>query len=226
VGMNKTYHKTSELPAAVPLFPLAGTILLPGGQLPLNIFEPRYLAMFDDAMRGERIIGIIQPSNEAEPPALQPVGAAGRITQLSETGDGRYFVILSGISRFRLLDEIETSQPYRLAHVDFDAFAADLEPEGHAAAQAAPHMALRSRTSLNDVAFQLAQALKLDITRKDIESMPDDDMVCVFSMIGPFSPAEKQALLEASDLAGRADLLLALAEVELARLTHAAKPLQ
>jgi Lon protease-like protein len=220
--MNKTYHKTSELPAAVPLFPLAGTILLPGGQLPLNIFEPRYLAMFDDAMRGERLIGIIQPSNDTEPPALQPVGAVGRITQLSETGDGRYFVILSGIARFRLLDEIETSHPYRLAHVDFDAYAADLEPEGPAAS----HARLRSRVSLNDVAFQLAQTLKLDITRKDIESMPDDDMVCVFSMIGPFSPAEKQALLEAGDLAGRADLLLALAEVELARLTHAAKPLQ
>jgi uncharacterized protein len=221
--MNRTYHAASELPDAIPLFPLAGAILLPGGQLPLNIFEPRYLAMFDDAMRGERIIGIIQPEAEFDAPAgetppLRAVGAAGRITQLSETGDGRYFVVLSGIARFRVLSELDAPTPYRQARVDFDSFAEDFAP--------VETLTAARRDSLNAVAFDLAQALKLDIARTDIESMPDFDMIGVFSMIGPFNPVEKQALLESPDLATRADLLLALAEVALNRATNTAKPLQ
>ena len=136
--MNKTYSQPSDLPATIPLFPLAGALLLPGGQLPLNIFEPRYLAMFDDAMRGERIIGMIQPVEGAdapagERPALRAIGAAGRITQLSETGDGRYFVILSGIARFRILSEVDSQKPYREAWVDFSAF-----PEDFVAGAAVP----------------------------------------------------------------------------------------
>jgi Lon protease-like protein len=223
MAMNKTYQQASDLPDAIPLFPLSGAILLPGGQLPLNIFEPRYLAMFDDAMRGERIIGMIQPAagvdgGPGEKPALRPVGAAGRITQMSETGDGRYFVVLSGIARFKLVAELDTTTPYRQAQVDFHCFAEDFAPEE----TLAPDL----RESLNAIAFDLAQALRLDIARNDIEAMPDFDMVAIFAMIGPFDPAEKQALLESADLTARADLLLALAEVALSRATKAVKPLQ
>jgi Lon protease-like protein len=195
--------------------------------LPLNIFEPRYLAMFDDAMRGERIIGMIQPlqgvdAGPGESPALRTVGAAGRITQLSETGDGRYFVVLSGVARFRLVGEIDSSTPYRRARVDFSSFAGDFGPEETLAGQGLDSL----RESLNATAFDLARALRLDIARNDIEAMPDFDMIAVFAMIGPFNPAEKQALLESPDLVSRADLLLALAEVALTRATHAVKPLQ
>jgi uncharacterized protein len=225
MASNKTYRRPSDLPDAIPLFPLAGAILLPGGQLPLNIFEPRYLAMFDDAMRGERIIGMIQPEADAglgEAPPLRPVGAAGRITQLSETGDGRYFVVLSGIARFRVVTEIESATPYRQARVDFDSFAEDFTPEETLSSVSGENL----RENLNVIAYDLAQALRLDIARKDIEAMPDFDMIAVFAMIGPFNPAEKQALLETPDLVSRADLLLALAEVALTRATNAVKPLQ
>jgi uncharacterized protein len=223
MAMNKTYLRASDLPEAIPVFPLSGAILLPGGQLPLNIFEPRYLTMFDDAMRGARIIGIVQPASGAdagtgETPALRNVGAAGRITQLSETGDGRYFAVLSGIARFRVVAELDTTTPYRQAQVDFDSFAEDFAPD--------ETISPGRRENLNVIAFNLAQALKLDIARNDIEAMPDFDMIAVFAMIGPFNPAEKQALLEAPDLAARSDLLLALAEVALSRATHAVKPLQ
>ncbi len=134
MGMNKPYRAPTELPDELPLFPLTGAILLPGGQLPLNIFEPRYLAMFDDAMRAERIIGLIQPRDDrdgapGETPPLRPIGAAGRITQMSETGDGRYFVVLSGIARFRLVEELPVEAPYRRARVDFSEFSDDFAPE-------------------------------------------------------------------------------------------------
>jgi Lon protease-like protein len=223
MAMNKPYRAPTELPGELPLFPLTGAILLPGGQLPLNIFEPRYLAMFDDAMRAERIIGMIQPRDDSDGapgqfPALRNIGAAGRITQMTETGDGRYFVVLSGIARFRLVEELRLTAPYRRARVDFSAFTDDFAPEETVSAA--------SRENLNAIAFDLAQALRLEIARKDIESMPDFDMISVFSMIGPFSPSEKQALLEADHLAVRADLLLALAEIALSRATHSDRPLQ
>lgn len=223
MAMNKTYLGPSDLPESIPIFPLSGAILLPGGQLPLNIFEPRYLAMFDEAMRGERIIGMVQPLSGVDAPpgekaVLRPVGAAGRITQLSETGDGRYFVVLSGIARFRILSEVESAEPYRRANVDFSVFEEDFAQEETVPA--------KQRTDLNAVAFDLAQALQLEIARKDVESMPDADMIAIFAMIGPFDHAEKQALLEAPDLATRAELLLALGEIALSRATKAARPLQ
>lgn len=223
MAINRSYRDAAELPGELPLFPLSGAILLPGGQLPLNIFEPRYVAMFDDAMRGERIIGMIQPLADGDgasggSPALRTIGAAGRITQMSETGDGRYFVVLSGVARFRLVEELDVSTPYRRGKVDFTAYAEDFAPE--------EIISPDRRENLNAIAFDLAQALKLEIARRDIESMPDFDMISVFSMIGPFSPSEKQALLEAHALAGRADLLLALAEVALSRATHTDRPLQ
>lgn len=223
MAMNKTYAGPADLPGAVPLFPLAGAILPPGGQLPLNIFEPRYLAMFDEAMRGERIIGMIQPRDGVDAPAgvrppLCDIGAAGRITQMSETGDGRYFVILSGVARFRLGPELMSQKPFREAKVDFTPFAADFAPPDS--------LVGARRAALNQVGFDLAQALKLDIARADIDAMPDADMISVFSMIGPFDHVEKQALLESPDLAARAELLLALGEVALARSLKTGHALQ
>jgi uncharacterized protein len=223
MAMNKTYSGPSDLPEAMPIFPLTGAILLPGGQLPLNIFEPRYLAMFDDAMRGDRLIGMVQPLSgvdapPGEAPSLRPVGSAGRITQLSETGDGRYFVVLSGVARFRILSEMASDKPYRQAQVDFTGFPEDFAAEESVAAP--------RRADLNNVAFDLAQALRLEIARKDVESMPDADMISIFAMIGPFDHMEKQALLEAPDLAARAELLLALGEMALSRATKASRPLQ
>src|SRR5579864_6427225 len=127
--LNRIYESPAELPPMIPVFPLAGALLLPRRPLPLNIFEPRYLAMVDDALSGERMIGVIQPSaGEAavEPrPGLYPIGCAGRITQFAEIGDGRCFVTLTGVARFRIVDEPPNVTPYRLAHVDFSDFAAD-----------------------------------------------------------------------------------------------------
>ena len=117
--MPAAYRKIDDLPLVIPVFPLDGVLLLPGGQLPLNIFEPRYLNMLDDAMSGERIIGMIQtrPSpggrGEQQRPALAPVGCAGRVTSFAETSDGRYLITLTGICRFRAGEELPVRTPYR-----------------------------------------------------------------------------------------------------------------
>ncbi len=126
--MAHSYIRASDLPQVIPVFPLAGAIVLPRGQLPLNIFEPRYLNMIDDAMAGDRIVGMIQPSGGPEAlPALSPVGCAGRITSFAETSDGRYLVTLTGVARFRILAELPAQSPYRQTRVDFEPFALDLK---------------------------------------------------------------------------------------------------
>ena len=129
MGMNAVYHGPEDCPAVIPLFPLSGALLLPRGQMPLNIFEPRYLAMVDDAIRTHRVIGLIQPEPEngrqSTAPALLQVGCLGRITQFAETGDDRYIITLTGISRFRLLDELAVTTPYRQGRVGYDSFTAD-----------------------------------------------------------------------------------------------------
>src|SRR5688572_14122119 len=125
------YRKPEDLPQTIPLFPLAGAVLFPRGALPLNIFEPRYLNMFDDALAGERLIGMIQPAAgdlDARAPSLADVGTAGRITTFSETDDGRYLVTLTGVCRFRIAREMPTTGPYRQAQVDYEPFANDLKP--------------------------------------------------------------------------------------------------
>src|SRR5215471_10592263 len=128
--INAEYRGPADLPQTIPVFPLPGALLLPHGQMPLNIFEPRYLAMVDDALRdGHRLIGMIQPdaahSQNEERPALFRVGCVGRITQLAESGDGRYILELTGIARFRVIEEMEVLTPYRQCKVDFFAFADD-----------------------------------------------------------------------------------------------------
>ena len=194
MGMNAVYEGAKDCPEAIPLFPLGGALLLPRGQMPLNIFEPRYLAMIDDALKGERVIGIIQPEPETgrqpEIPPLLKVGCLGRITQFSETGDGRYIITLTGISRFRLLDELAVTTPYRQGRVGYDSFTADFA----------------ARTGEDEV------------DRKGLlKALRDFAKVNALSMMCPFGPREKQALLEAPTLKDRAEVLVAITEIELAR---------
>ena len=213
MGMNAVYEGAGDCPEVIPLFPLSGALLLPRGQMPLNVFEPRYLAMIDDALKRERVIGMIQPEPEAgrqpEIPPLLKVGCLGRITQLAETGDGRYIITLTGISRFRLLDELSVTTAYRQARVDYGPFAADFV----------------ARTGEEDVDRKgllkalrdFAKANDLKIDWKGVNEAPNEALVNALSMMCPFGPREKQALLEAPTLKDRAEVLVAITEIELAR---------
>jgi Lon protease-like protein len=213
MGMNAIYEGAKDCPAAIPLFPLGGALLLPRGQMPLNIFEPRYLAMIDDALKRERVIGIIQPEPETgrqpEIPPLLKVGCLGRITQFSETGDGRYIITLTGISRFRLLEELSVTTPYRQGRVGYDAFAADF------VARSGEEEV--DRKGLLKALRDFAKANDLKIDWKGVNEAPNEALVNALSMMCPFGPREKQALLEAQTLKDRAEVLVAITEIELAR---------
>jgi Lon protease-like protein len=222
--MNVTYHHPGEVADVIPVFPLAGALLLPRGQMPLNIFEPRYLAMIDDAFRaGHRLIGMIQPDPAhpatEERPNLYKVGCVGRITQLAETGDGRYLIQLTGVARFRMVEELPVTTPYRQCRVDYTAFADDFN----------------ARKGEDDVDREaLLQALRdflkannLKADWEGIENAPNEALVNALAMMSPFGAAEKQALLEAPDLKTRAELLVAVTEIELAKkVTGGETPLQ
>ena len=211
---NARYLTANDLPETVPVFPISGVLLLPGGQLPLNIFEPRYLAMLDAAMAGNRLIGMIQPALTEvqadilpERPALAPVGCLGRITSFTETGDGRYIVSLAGVCRFRLMDEVASSKPYRSFHIA--PFVADLtnaEEEGQV-----------DRSGLLSAFRAYLEANKLEADWESVERASNITLVNSLSMMSPFGPAEKQALLEAPDLKTRAETLIAITEIVLAR---------
>ncbi|HEV7437349.1 MAG TPA: LON peptidase substrate-binding domain-containing protein [Pseudorhizobium sp.] len=211
---NARYVKREDLPETVRVFPLTGALLLPGGQLPLNIFEPRYLAMFDAALSGDRLIGIIQPtltepanSVDITRPALSSIGCIGRITSFAETGDGRYITSLSGVCRFRLLEELGTGHPYRT----FKAapLLADLSAEDDEGKVDRPELLRVFRAYL--------EANKLEADWESVERAGNRTLVNSLSMMSPFGPAEKQALLEAPDLKTRAETLIAITEILLAR---------
>jgi len=212
MGMNAVYAGPQDLPDAIPVFPLPGALLLPRGQMPLNIFEPRYVAMVDEALRTNRVIGMIQPDPEsgaAAVPKLYPVGCAGRITQLAETGDGRYLMTLTGIARFRVEEELATTLPYRVCRVSFEPFGADFR------ARAGEDEVDRPAVLEALKAFAEATDMKLDW--KGVEQAPNEALVNALSMMSPYGPREKQALLEAPDLKTRAEMLVAITEIELAR---------
>lgn len=207
---NVLYSGPRDLPQTIPVFPLADALLLPLGQMPLNIFEPRYLAMIDAALAGDRIIGMIQPA-PVDPgesaPRLMAVGCAGRITAWSETGQGRYQVTLTGIARFNLLAEIPTDRMFRMCRVSYDGFTQDFgEAGGGNVDRAALLKAFRD--------FLDANSLSADWD--SIERTPTDLLVNTLSMMSPYGRAEKQALLEARDLRARAETLVALTEASLA----------
>ncbi|WP_411816742.1 LON peptidase substrate-binding domain-containing protein [Hyphococcus sp. DH-69] len=191
-------------PQILPLFPLDGAMLLPGGQLPLNIFEPRYLRMVDDALAGSRLIGMIQPreGTDASRPELYDVGCAGRITSFNETEDGRYIINLTGTRRFKLAEELVSDTPYRLARPDWAAYEIDV---------------LRDN-SVDDIdRDDLLEALKLYLDAENMAvewekatSAPTEALVVSLAMGCPFASNEKQALLEAETLAEQAQCLKAL----------------
>ncbi|MBV8566220.1 MAG: LON peptidase substrate-binding domain-containing protein [Methylobacteriaceae bacterium] len=221
MSINVPYQGPAQMPDALPLFPLAGALLLPRAELPLNIFEPRYLAMVDDALRTRRLIGMIQPdarSGEAPAPALYGIGCVGRITQFAETGDGRYLMTLSGVARFRNVEELTVLTPYRQCRADFREFVADFSArEGEDQVDRAGVLsALRDYASANE----------LEVDWKSVEAAPNEALVNALSMMSPFGPQEKQALLEARTLKLRAETLIAITEMELAHAAGAPTSIQ
>jgi len=210
--LNRSYAKPADMPASIPIFPLEGALLLPRRPIQLTVFEPRYLAMLDDALSGERLIGVIQPaSGEASDmaPELYPLGCAGRIVQYAEIGDGRCFVTLMGVARFRVASELDYATPYRVAEADYAPYAEDFE-EGAGEAEV-------DRDGLLSTLRQFAEANDVKIVWSDIKKASNEALVNGLSMMSPCGPREKQALLEAPDLKARAEMLVAITTIELAR---------
>jgi len=202
--------KTNDLPDVIPVFPLPGALLLPRARLPLNLFEPRYLQMFDDALKTEgRLIGMIQP-NEIEGrdgPGLHVIGCAGRITQFSETEDGRYMMTLSGVSRFRVVKEVDGFTPYRRCEVNWDGFERDLGGvEEDLVFDRKPFLSQLSK-------YFDAKGLSADW--ETLEEANDELLVNSLSMMMDFDPEDKQALLEAPSLSTRRETLVTLIEFSL-----------
>jgi hypothetical protein len=212
MSINKPYETAADLPGVMPVFPLPGVLLLPRGELPLNIFEPRYLAMVDDALKTHRLIAMIQPAlkGDGTEAALESIGCAGRITQFAETGDGRYMLALTGIARCRIIGELSVLTPYRQCEVAFGEFGEDFVVT--AASEAGV-----DRASIVEALEKFAKANKLRIDWDEVKQAPLEALVNALSMMCPFGPGEKQALLEAQDLKARADVLIAITEIELAR---------
>jgi Lon protease-like protein len=211
--LNQTFVGPEAMPATIPLFPLTGALLLPRRPIQLTVFEPRYLEMLDDALSGERLIGVIQPSSEEESPdpapELYPLGCAGRIVQYAEIGDGRCFLTLMGVARFRLTEETPSDSPYRIAVPDYSPFAEDfLEGAGEGAVD---------REDLIAALKRFAEVNEIKVVWSDIKKASNEALVNGLSMMSPCGPREKQALLEAKDLKSRAEMLVAITTIELAR---------
>jgi hypothetical protein len=219
--INAEYRGPADLPEIIPVFPLAGALLLPRGQMPLNIFEPRYLQMVDDALRdGHRLIGMIQPdtarSNDSDRPSLFKVGCVGRMTQIAESGDGRYILELTGVSRFKVTEEMSVATPYRQCRVDYFPFVDDFTAR-RGEEDVDRQALLKALTS-----FLKANRLKVDW--EGIESAPNEALVNALAMMSPYGPAEKQALLEAPNLKTRAEILIAVTEMDLAKKKTSGDP--
>src|SRR5713101_2347020 len=222
--INADYRGPADLPEVIPVFPLAGALLLPRGQIPLNIFEPRYLVMIDDALSsGRRLIGMIQPDTAHPGPEAKPnlfrIGCVGRITQLGETGDGRYLIELTGVVRFRIAEELAVPTPYRQCRVTYAPFADDfIARKGEDEVD---------RESLLRSLSEFLKANNLKADWEGIENAPNEALVNALAMMSPYGAPEKQALLEAPDLKTRAEILVALTEIELAKKTSGGEtPLQ
>ena len=209
---NAHYRTADDLPGTVALFPLSAALLLPGGRMPLNIFEPRYLEMVDDAIGRSRLIGMIQPSLDGRlradgEPELCAVGCLGRIISLVENGDGRYLIALQGVCRFRIAEEISVKTPFRQGRIM--PFVADLDEDRGSREVDRPALlrAFRAYLDAND----------LQADWESVSRAENATLVNALSMMAPYGPAEKQALLEAPDLRTRAETLIAITEMALAR---------
>lgn len=183
----------------VPIFPLAGALLFPRTQLPLHIFEPRYRAMVRDALAGDGIIAMIQPKDEKEPPALFEIGCLGKIVGSEELEDGRFNIVLEGLSRFRLRHEADVTTPYRQIDADRSGFDDETDPEP---------LASILRAELEREARRYADALGYAVDWEAVGRLDDEMLVNGIGQIAPLDVGSKQALLEAGDLAARADLLV------------------
>ena len=201
---NRAYRTVADLPQVIPVFPLDGALLLPGGLLPLRIFEPRYLNMVDDAMAGDRMIGMIQtePGGDRERPILAKVGCAGRITSYAETGDGKYLVSLSGVCRFQPLEELPLHSPYRQVRATYTRFALDLDADDAT-------LEFERSPFLADLRRYLDQR-GLGVEWDAVAAAPAPALINSLAMALPFDPMEKQALLEAPDLEERRATLATL----------------
>ena len=198
------------LPAALPVFPLSGALLLPGGRLPLNIFEPRYLNMINDALAGDRVIGMVQPiEQEGSNRKLYGTGCAGRIIAFSETDDGRYLITLQGLIRFGILRELTGRNGYRRVKPDYQAFRDDLEEDDSSI----------DRDGLLSVLKGYFDATGIEGDWEAIERAPNERLITTLAMGCPFDPPEKQALLEAVTLDERSSVITAI----LSMATHVAR---
>jgi uncharacterized protein len=223
--INTIYRGPEALPNVIPVFPLPGALLLPRGQMPLNIFEPRYVEMIDDALRsGYRLVGMIQPDPshpgpDRNKPHLFHVGCVGRMTQLAESGDGRYLIQLTGIARFRIEMELAVATPYRQCRVTYRPFGDDfIARKGEEEVD---------RKALLRTLADFLKANKLKADWQGIENAPNEALVNALAMMSPYAAAEKQAMLEAPDLKTRAEILIAVTEIELAKSkTPGETPLQ
>ena len=221
------YRRPADLPPRIPVFPLRGAILLPRSTLPLGVFEPRYLAMIEDVMSGDRVLGIIQPQatgeGTSESPAgktagLKRIGCVGRVTSYQELDDGRLAITLTGIARFETIDEATTARPYRIMTVSYDRHAADFA-EGYGEDKV-------DRENLLRVLKSYLEAHRINAEWNSIMRASNEVLVNALSVMAPYGPEEKQALLEAPDLKSRAEVLIALAEMELASSASSGGTLQ
>lgn len=212
---NARYNSVSDFPQVVPVFPLSGALLLPGGQLPLNIFEPRYLAMIDHAMGSHKLIGMVQPkmavdaeksAEAAENTPLCQIGCLGRVTAFQESGDGRYLVSLSGVARIRIIAEEPQKEGYRLCRVKV--LQQDLAEEDGSQVD---------RANLLQTFRKYLEANNMEADWDSIKRASNCSLVTALCMMSPFGPAEKQALLEAADMRMRTETLIAITEILLAR---------
>jgi Lon protease-like protein len=204
------FRRAADLPQVIPVFPLDGALLLPGGELPLQIFEPRYLNMLDDVMGADRIIGMIQtkPGGDRSRPALAAVGCAGRVTSFAETSDGRYLITLTGVCRFEPREELAISLPYRQVRADYASFEGDLARDERAA------VAETARERFAAALKHYLNRRNLDIDWETARAAPLEALVNSLSMGLPFDPQEKQALLQAPELAQRFEVLTTLLEID------------
>jgi Lon protease-like protein len=208
-----------RIPAIIPVFPLSSALLLPRGQMPLNIFEPRYLAMVDYALGHERLIGMVQPKFERDgspimgvdpdTPPLCEIGCLGRISAFQETDDGRYLMTLTGVCRFKIEEEETAITPFRMCRVTTDQYIEDFE-------QGAGEKLVDRDTLLTTFKAYL-EANDLEADWSGVEKASNEALVNALCMMSPYGPPEKQALLEADDLRARADTLIAITELSLAR---------
>lgn len=210
---NTLVQSIDELPGKIAVFPLGGVLLLPRGDLPLNIFEPRYIDMIDAALAADRVIGMIQPAlddrGDSDNPQLCSVGCLGRLTAFQESGDGRYLVSLTGLCRFDISEELPTTTRYRQCKVDYARFGDDLTPRlGEEAV---------NRKLLLSTFSRYLEAHNLQADWEGVNQAPNEALVTALSMMAPYGAREKQALLEARTLAERADMLVAMTEMSLAR---------